>query len=30
VAGPRYRLEPRIDEVAAMLRSACLAIEHKG
>ncbi|WGT63125.1 IclR family transcriptional regulator [Variovorax paradoxus] len=30
VAGPRYRLEPRIDDVAAMLRSACLAIEHKG
>jgi DNA-binding IclR family transcriptional regulator len=29
VAGPRYRVEPRIEEIAAMLRSACLAIEHK-
>ncbi|MDL9999521.1 IclR family transcriptional regulator [Variovorax sp. J22P240] len=30
VAGPRYRLEPRIDEIAAMLRAACLTVEQKG
>jgi DNA-binding IclR family transcriptional regulator len=29
VAGPRYRMEARIEEIAAMLRSACLAIEPK-
>lgn len=29
VAGPRYRMEPRIEEIAAMLRAACLAIEPK-
>ena len=29
VAGPRYRVEPRIEDIAAMLRSACLAIEPK-
>lgn len=29
VAGPRYRMEPRIEEIAAMLRAACLALEPK-
>lgn len=29
VAGPRYRLEPRCEEIAAMLRAACLSIEQK-
>lgn len=29
VAGPRYRLESRAEEVAAMLRAACLSIERK-
>ena len=29
VAGPRYRMEARIEDIAAMLRSACLAIEPK-
>jgi DNA-binding IclR family transcriptional regulator len=27
VAGPRYRVEPRIEEIAAMLRAACRSIE---
>lgn len=27
VAGPRYRLEPRCEEIAAMLRAACISIE---
>lgn len=27
VAGPRYRLEPRSEEIAAMLRAACISIE---
>jgi DNA-binding IclR family transcriptional regulator len=27
VAGPRYRVEPRIEEIAAMLRAACLSLE---
>ena len=29
VAGPRYRLEPRCEEIAAMLRAACISIEQK-
>ncbi len=29
VAGPRYRLEPRCEQIAAMLRAACLSIEQK-
>lgn len=29
VAGPRYRMEPRIEEIAAMLRAACLAIDPR-
>lgn len=28
VAGPRYRIEPRIEEIAAMLRAACRSIEE--
>ena len=28
IAGPRYRVEPRIEEVAAMLRAACRSIEE--
>lgn len=27
IAGPRYRVEPRIEEIAAMLRAACRSIE---
>ena len=27
VAGPRYRMEARIEEIAAMLRAACLSLE---
>lgn len=27
IAGPRYRVEPRIEELAAMLRAACCSIE---
>ena len=29
VAGPRYRLEPRCEEIAAMLRAACISVERK-
>ena len=29
VAGPRYRLEPRAEEIAAMLRAACISVERK-
>jgi DNA-binding IclR family transcriptional regulator len=28
IAGPRYRVEPRIEEMAAMLRAACRSIEE--
>lgn len=30
IAGPRHRIEPRIEELSVMLRAACAAIEKSG